>query len=670
MRKLLKVLILSFIFVAISFFLPQKTKAQCQCEYSYCQGYATTPCGSCPDFAPNCFWGMYFDNPAPGCTGGDSCQDPMHARTVQCSQCGGGYGYKPRGFVYCVVSCGGGGVPSPSGAWWINMLVDLNGNGVLDDFEAWGATPNAQWARQQPWATNFSWWDAYPAGWGGQFLSYLPRDDPNFHINSFILGETYQVCNASRVIFPVSKGPLTVTIYDPVLDAYKDSKYPGTFSCSVSGACDCGPVWNTELRRTTTDKPYVFGPKAGENWRIIRLLQCTGNGVLGVCELREDGKVYAAQLANNASTTLVLFVSVDPPSCTVDLTPASSQTEVGSSTTFTAVPTIEGGTIERVEFSSDDTLIATVNPSSVASPTYSTQATGVGVGLTTVTANVIMNGEVRCTDTANVSITPRDPWWQVRDSDVESGGDLVSPLPPGSIFGLDGAGGFPGVPIYSGSTSLNSSNVSSKSWLAESVFSSTKVFNYAYFARLIPPEVTFNEIVPSSIGGEVLSSGGVATDGVYWYHYSGATTGLDLDITSDITLGDRKVVLMVDSANLNLQGEVTLTDGTGFFGAYVGENALGVKGDINIDPSIGGVADEVPELEGLYLSDGVFHTGLGTTQLHVRGSIAAFGGISLERDLEVDETVPAEYFEYAPDQVMLLPSSLRVKKYKWQEVAP
>jgi len=273
-------------------------------------------------------------------------------------------------------------------------------------------------------------------------------------------------------------------------------------------------------------------------------------------------------------------------------------------------------------------------------------------------------------DALLVHVALPGPWWQVKDSDVTTNGNLTSQVPTGEMFGLEGEGGFPGVPAYGGTTDLTTANISSLGWLVNSSYSGLKTYDYAYFARLIPPEVTFNEIASSSIEGGALSSGGTATNGVYWYHYSGASTGLDLNITSDVALGNRKVVLMVESANLNLQGRVTLTDGVGFFAAYVGKNEAGTKGDINVDPTIGGAPGGVPQLEGLYLADGAFHTGAGTTQLHVRGSVAAYGGMNLERDLADDAVAPAEYFEYAPDQVLLLPSKLHVKKYKWQEVAP
>jgi hypothetical protein len=357
-------------------------------------------------------------------------------------------------------------------------------------------------------------------------------------------------------------------------------------------------------------------------------------------------------------------------SCTAVFTPAGGTVQIGSQFSFTVSVTPENGTVDRVDFSSSNTNMATVSPASDNSVVYLTEATGVSLGTVIITADVVMEGSVTCNVVASLQVTPAGPWWQVKDSDITANGELTSQLLTGEIFGLDGDGSVPGIPMYSGTTNLTTSNISSKGWLVNSSYAGTKTYDYSYFARIVPPDVTFNEITSSSIEGEALSSGGTATDGVYWYRYSGATTGLDLSITYDVALGNRKVILMVDSANLNVQGRITLTDGTGLFAVYVGKTELGTKGDINVDAAIGGAPGGLPQLEGLYLADGAFHTGAGTIQLYIRGSVATYGGMFLERDLVDDAVAPAEYFEYAPDQVMLLPLSLRVKKYKWQEVAP
>jgi hypothetical protein len=128
---------------------------------------------------------------------------------------------------------------------------------------------------------------------------------------------------------------------------------------------------------------------------------------------------------------------------------------------------------------------------------------------------------------------------------------------------------------------------------------------------------------------------------------------------------------LVEGANIYLKGKINLTDGSGFFGLFVGKDANGNKGNIIIDPSVGGMADGVPEIQGLYLADGTFSTGVADTQLHIKGAVAGLNGVNLQRDLVDDSVTPAEYFEYAPDQVMfLINKNLGVRKLNWKEVAP
>ncbi len=250
-------------------------------------------------------------------------------------------------------------------------------------------------------------------------------------------------------------------------------------------------------------------------------------------------------------------------------------------------------------------------------------------------------------------------WWQIKDADVTTNGDLNSMVPDGEYFGLPGGGGYSGVPAYGGSVSLTNLNVSADGWLANSAYSSSKMYNSAYFINSVPSEVTVNEIPSVSIDGSFFESGGVESFGYYWYIYDASLTHLDLTITSSANLGSRKVILIVKGANLNINGNINLTDGEGFF--------LGVtSGNMVVSPT-------VTNLEGIYVSDGSFSTGtLGAgsdSQLWVRGTIAGFGGISLQRDLSVN-TTSAELFEYAPDQDLLFPSKLGSRPTNWREVAP
>lgn len=253
------------------------------------------------------------------------------------------------------------------------------------------------------------------------------------------------------------------------------------------------------------------------------------------------------------------------------------------------------------------------------------------------------------------------PWWQVEDSDVQ-GPDITSPVTSLSIFGLPGGGGYPGIPVYSGNSNLTTTNASTVGWVAKSGLTPQKTFNYEYFSNSVPDDTTINPIVSAGIDQSTFDSGAPSSDGYYWYKYTG--NGGNLTVSSDIDLGDKKVILFVEGANLVLDGKINLTDGSGFFLTVV-------NGDISINDSVGGTYDTNPDLEGMYVADGTIITSETNANLHVRGSMVGLGGITMQRDMFPDNgTIPGELFEYAPDQILLFPNKLAYRKINWQEVAP
>jgi hypothetical protein len=243
---------------------------------------------------------------------------------------------------------------------------------------------------------------------------------------------------------------------------------------------------------------------------------------------------------------------------------------------------------------------------------------------------------------------PDDPWWQVKDGDVTTNYSISSKVPTATLFNVNGAGGFPGVPVYGTTFNLTSSpdRISASQWTANTTTRNSRLFDYTYFSNLIPEGTLINDI-------GTLATGGTATDGYEWYKIAG-----NLDINSDIDFGSRKVILFVDGV-LNINSKINLTDNSGFFGAFV-------SGGININPSVSGANS----IEGLYLSDGVFNTGAGNVGLHIRGSVVANGGMVLARDLTDDSAGPGELFEFAPDQILLFPEKLGFRDQRWLEVAP
>jgi hypothetical protein len=195
-----------------------------------------------------------------------------------------------------------------------------------------------------------------------------------------------------------------------------------------------------------------------------------------------------------------------------------------------------------------------------------------------------------------------------------------------------------------------STKISATRWNVNTENFQPRAFNYTFFNNLIPEDMVFNDI-------STIATGGTADENGYeWYKVSA-----DLSV-GGIDFGTRKVIVFIDGGNLNLEGSINVTDGQGFVGFFV-------EGNITVDPLVANAVG--PEIEGIYLSNGSFSTGAGDSQLHLRGSVVSNGGgILLQRELTDNTTTPAEIFEFAPDQLVLFPNSLRFKQTKWVEVNP
>lgn len=364
-----------------------------------------------------------------------------------------------------------------------------------------------------------------------------------------------------------------------------------------------------------------------------------------------------------------------PPSCTVSLDPSTVSVAQGTDVNYIATVSVGSGSVSQVNFSSSNTSVATVSPASDASQPYQTVGDTLVVGSSTITSDVVMDGAVRCTDTAALDVTDPGPWWQLIDSDIITNGDIISSIPsscalPGCnpLFGLEGLGGFPGVPVYGGSTAnFGEGDVSSTRWLANTQSLFSKIYDYSYFSRLVRPDVVLTEIDSNSVNGGFFASGGTPKRGYVWYHFDGNTLG-DLTINSSVNMpGARKVVVLVEDADLYIEGRIDVSDGIGFIMFIVGKNDSGNKGNIYVKDDLSGQ----DEIEGVFLAEGQFRTGTGDEQLHIRGMVAAYDGIVLERDLLGDNAdEPAEVFEFAPDFVLTFPRDLTFKRLRWKEVAP
>ena len=257
---------------------------------------------------------------------------------------------------------------------------------------------------------------------------------------------------------------------------------------------------------------------------------------------------------------------------------------------------------------------------------------------------------------------PLPGWWQAVNGDAVSSGDLVSKVPgtTDSKFIDPGTGLFPGVAAYGGSQYDFTSDQATRGspsllgWLAQSTYKGRN-YNSGYFKGNFSTEIVFNTI-SGSVNGSTFTgaSGNVSPDGFFWYKATG-----DLTINNNTVIpGTRKVIIVVDSGSLTINGNVSITNpGQGAF-------VVIVSGDIRVDPT-------VTTLAGIYLADGVFATGVGASQLAVTGSVVTYGGAALERDLgAANRTTPAEQFTFDPRLIFNIPRSLGVGKIVWKEIQP
>lgn len=413
------------------------------------------------------------------------------------------------------------------------------------------------------------------------------------------------------------------------------------------------------LTEVTNDCPGTSSPTC-----VVKKTLSSSNSRYTVTNLQPQTVYYWKVVNRKDSTCSPETTTRSLSSCA--LSPTTINTAVGEPTQ-TIVANVNSSTrISSVVFSSSSSSV-TLDPTTDTTYPYQTAVIPNSSGTANISAQVFISGVSgsACTATVgatngspgtSVAIITTGPWWQVKNGDVTSKGNITSSVPGGDVFDDDGPGGYPGLPVYANTFNYQPGGISSTSWSANTATTESRLFNYSYFENLVPGDVNFTTISTTDTDGTIFLNEGEEKYGYYWYIFdgtSGATNGQNLTISSDVDLGDRKVILFVKDADLTITGDINLTDGEGFFGTFVEGN----------------IKTESTELEGIYEADGSFSTGALTAPLYLRGSVAAYGGVALERDLD-DDSNPAELFEYAPDQMLLFPSKLSFRPNKWIEVAP
>jgi hypothetical protein len=413
-----------------------------------------------------------------------------------------------------------------------------------------------------------------------------------------------------------------------------------------------------------TNKNQVAGSCAGANCTILPVANAAIQKDLGVLNSQS---IYYARVINSEDAACSSSSASKSYLTSCSIAPLTVSVQSGVTSSALEVQVNQSSDITKVDFSSGNTSIATVSPASDTTYKYQATVTGVSTGTTTINANVFVNGASACSSQAGVTVTSVSPaWWQIKDSDLQTNSDVSSKVPAGVYFDLNGPGGFPGVIAYGGSFNKGSGITSTTNWLAQTTHKITKVYDSKFFKNQIPGDTIINDA--SLLAG--LTGTIDPNSGFYWYKYNGTINNLPFTINSNLDIADKKVILIVNEADFNINSNINLTDGRGFFMVLTEQNEDGDKGNIIISPT-------VTDLEGIYFADNDIPTGTVfpslDVPLHVRGSVATVhGGVTLQRDLgaSTNSTTPGELFEYAPDQILLYPKNLSVRKIRWKEVAP
>ena len=388
----------------------------------------------------------------------------------------------------------------------------------------------------------------------------------------------------------------------------------------------------------------------------------------GTCTLSSFGSTVTCNLTQEMLYDLHFLID---DYCTVSISPSGNPYEMpfGSSQTFTAFPAVHFGSVGQVSINSSNGPV--LDPDSVVDINAPYQgiftATGAIGSSTTLTANVFMSGQVRCSTQTPIVITNPPAWWQVDNADVFSKGDIDSGIYL-TYFDIHDAGGFPGVP-FGASIGIDADLISDKKWNAIADYNGS-IYDYSYFKDKVESEYANFPTLTGSIDNNALRSGGYrwpASGEYYWYK---AMNGLTIDGNTDIGTNwsaNRKVIIFVESGDVAISRNVNINKGKQLFMVIAGD-------DIALAGSVG-------QLDGVYVTDKTFQTGSyaqtppNDLQLTVNGSIVGWnigqGGsaIILQRDM-LNNTIPAEKIIYSPAQIMQIPSVFGKSSILWKEVAP
>jgi cysteine-rich repeat protein len=293
-------------------------------------------------------------------------------------------------------------------------------------------------------------------------------------------------------------------------------------------------------------------------------------------------------------------------------------------------------------------------------------------GQTSYSGVATMTDGTTCNASAPIFIGEADAWWQVKDADaITVNGDISSNISSSCMSpGCELITGDPAIPIASTLGSVvwgDGSGPSSSNWVVGGTAGSGYVggrYDFNFFEDRFPSgvELTTNVDQDTFTDATTPSPFNCDPDGNYcYYSYNGAGLGdLTISAVGGLSLGERKIVILVTNADVNINSNIDFEDGLGMF-------MVVTDGNINIGP-------DATLIKGILVADDDVNTCVGCPEdndsLTFYGTVVAWGKINLQRSLADNTTDPAEIFEFAPEQILLFPPALGKRNIRWSEVAP
>jgi len=247
----------------------------------------------------------------------------------------------------------------------------------------------------------------------------------------------------------------------------------------------------------------------------------------------------------------------------------------------------------------------------------------------------------------------REAWWQAFGASLYAGGSVRSEIPNTSQYLIEpGIGGAIGVLLRaSGNVDTGSGEVSDPGYSTISTYKG-KTMNYEFFA----PQMGVTRSTENDWGSNLLVK--TANDPEKDFYYIDPSGG-EANVSEDWSVASEESYVVFVDGDLRIASDITVESG-GFL-AFI------VNGDITVAP-------DVTQVQGLYVADLSLVTesnGVADIQLGFEGSMVAWGGVALGRDLSasnIDD--PAETFTYRPDLLVNMPEKMKVFALRWQEVVP